>query len=326
VKAFLSHSSADAALALDLCARLEANGVPCFIAPRDLAPGRPYPEECVRGIEACDAFVLVATSAAVHSVQVLSEIEQAHKRRKMILTVMVGRPRIGAELDFYISRLHWIELSAGAASLDDVAARLRAALAGERAWADVSKPPSLMRRMTSRTGLAPAAITAAAVSAAVILSAGALAFRSVEGTLDRDYRRLGFVTAAQSAAAVSNGENEVRLQVWLLSPGIAFGDAVLSGSARDATGRVNTVRFTGAGARDQVGGMQDVLMAVPAAADRVSICLVVPSRSLGKKYRVMQDYALAPDAARGSDRSVSALGDPVVAIEDGRPCGPRAAQ
>ena len=57
---FLSHSSIDASLAAQLCDRLEAQGITCWIAPRDITPGRPFAEECVRGIEQCDSFILLA--------------------------------------------------------------------------------------------------------------------------------------------------------------------------------------------------------------------------------------------------------------------------
>ena len=101
---FLSHSSSDAELAQRLCSCLEARGIGCWIAPRDVTPSQPYAEEIVRGIESTNSLVLLASAAAISSVQVLSEVEQAHKRKKDIYTVLVGdKPRVGRELDFYIS-------------------------------------------------------------------------------------------------------------------------------------------------------------------------------------------------------------------------------
>ena len=58
---FLSHASDEAELAAALCELLESRGVSCWVAPRDVKPGRPYAEECVRGIEESAWIVWPAT-------------------------------------------------------------------------------------------------------------------------------------------------------------------------------------------------------------------------------------------------------------------------
>src|ERR1700733_5247210 len=85
--AFLSHSSEDAKLASELCASLEARGFPCWIAPRDIVHGQPYPVGILQGVADSRSLVLLASESALGSVQVLSEVEQAHKRGKPIYTV-----------------------------------------------------------------------------------------------------------------------------------------------------------------------------------------------------------------------------------------------
>lgn len=54
-------------------------------------------------------FYISPSASAVGSGQVLSEIEQAPKRRHPIYTILISKPTINRELDYYISRLHWIE-------------------------------------------------------------------------------------------------------------------------------------------------------------------------------------------------------------------------
>ena len=48
---FISYSSQDAEVAERVVASLEARGLRCWIAPRDVAPGVPYGEALVDAIE-----------------------------------------------------------------------------------------------------------------------------------------------------------------------------------------------------------------------------------------------------------------------------------
>ncbi len=61
---FISHSSRDAATAGQICDRLEKNGLNCFIAPRDIRPGKEYAEEIVNGIDNSAAMVLLMSRNA----------------------------------------------------------------------------------------------------------------------------------------------------------------------------------------------------------------------------------------------------------------------
>ncbi len=54
---FISHASADASKAGELCKALEDMGFGCWIAPRDIDPGKQYGEEIIHGIEIL-AFLL----------------------------------------------------------------------------------------------------------------------------------------------------------------------------------------------------------------------------------------------------------------------------
>ncbi|MCI9073497.1 MAG: toll/interleukin-1 receptor domain-containing protein [Lachnospiraceae bacterium] len=74
---FISHSSRDAAIAGQICDRLEKNGLNCFIAPRDIRPGKEYAEEIVNGIDNSAAMVLLMSRNANGSPHVLREVEYA---------------------------------------------------------------------------------------------------------------------------------------------------------------------------------------------------------------------------------------------------------
>src|SRR4051812_16875870 len=74
---FISYSSKDKTIADACCAVLEAKDLRCWIAPRDILAGREWSEAIVHGIEQSRLFVLVFSSNANHSGQVIREVERA---------------------------------------------------------------------------------------------------------------------------------------------------------------------------------------------------------------------------------------------------------
>jgi len=62
--AFISHAQADHAKAEEIVAALEGRGFKCWIAPRDVRPGRTYGDEIVRGIGKSRSFILVLSAAS----------------------------------------------------------------------------------------------------------------------------------------------------------------------------------------------------------------------------------------------------------------------
>jgi hypothetical protein len=53
---FISHSSKDKVMADAICAGLEARGVRCWIAPRDILPGIEWTKSIVDAIANCKVF------------------------------------------------------------------------------------------------------------------------------------------------------------------------------------------------------------------------------------------------------------------------------
>jgi hypothetical protein len=56
---FISYSSKDKPIADAICANTEANGVRCWIAPRDIAPGEDWPTAITKTIFQSLIMVLV---------------------------------------------------------------------------------------------------------------------------------------------------------------------------------------------------------------------------------------------------------------------------
>jgi len=71
---FISHSSNDIALANVVCSALEAEGINCWLAPRDISPGQDWPEAIVEAITESLALVLIFSFNAKDSEHVQNEL------------------------------------------------------------------------------------------------------------------------------------------------------------------------------------------------------------------------------------------------------------
>lgn len=76
-RVFISHSTVDADVAMEFCRLIEARGVRCAIAPRDIPPGHNWPSWITESITAAAGFVLVLSRHSNASVQVQREIALA---------------------------------------------------------------------------------------------------------------------------------------------------------------------------------------------------------------------------------------------------------
>ena len=106
---FISYASDDQPVAMDVCALLEAQGVRCWIAPRDVAPGAKWDEAIVDAISNAGAFLLVLTAAANESPYVGNEVNHAFASKKPIFTFRAEDVQPNKSLGFYLARHHWTD-------------------------------------------------------------------------------------------------------------------------------------------------------------------------------------------------------------------------
>lgn len=306
---FLSHSSKEAALAEALCKELEARGYPCWIAPRNVTPGAPYGEEIVAGIIKGDAFVLLASSDALASVQVLSEVEQAHKRGKSIYTILVPPAQVRGEMDFYLSRLHWLKSDKPEAHL--IADSLAAVFADKRNWEEIAASPSLSRTMLHRPAAFARMVAASVVALLVVGSAGLFALNR---SLDQDFRRLGYVDLSADKSADQKSIT-ARARTWLMSDGAHFSDTSLHASIKGDNTAQHEVDVSGWSVPEQSSGMQEVPITLPLDARDLTTCLTVKRGT--KIFRVTQEFRITP---RNGEIQASQIRQEQVFAEDGTPC------
>ncbi len=110
---FVSYASADAAATTSLVSSLEAVGLVCWLAPRDVTPGASYAAEIVRGIDGSRVTVLVLSANAVASPHVLREIERCTSKRHPIVSVRIDQASLTPDFEYFLNSSHWLDASGG---------------------------------------------------------------------------------------------------------------------------------------------------------------------------------------------------------------------
>ncbi|MDB6147284.1 MAG: hypothetical protein JWO45_948, partial [Spartobacteria bacterium] len=106
---FISHSSGDKPVAEEVRAFLEKNGVPCWIAPRDVMPGENYGAAILDAIDECRVFLLILSHHSNQSNQVAREVERAASSDSIIIPFRIEDVQPSRNLAFYVSSAHWLD-------------------------------------------------------------------------------------------------------------------------------------------------------------------------------------------------------------------------
>ena len=130
--AFVSYASPDREKAFEIADSLEARGLKCWIAPRNVRPGREYGDEIIRGIENSRCLILVLSEAANESIYVRREAERAVSKRKPIFPIRIEDVLPSPGLELFVSATHWIDAwSANRVAAFDQIADLLAGASGD---------------------------------------------------------------------------------------------------------------------------------------------------------------------------------------------------
>ncbi|HEY2706749.1 MAG TPA: tetratricopeptide repeat protein [Caulobacteraceae bacterium] len=106
---FISYSPQDKLTADAACAVLEAAGIRCWIAPRDVTPGSEWSESIIDAIAEVRAFVLVFSAHANESGQVKREVERAVHQGIPIVPFRIEDVPPTKSLEYFISTPHWLD-------------------------------------------------------------------------------------------------------------------------------------------------------------------------------------------------------------------------
>lgn len=105
---FISYSSANKGIADATCHILEECGIPCWIAPRNIIPGKTWAGNIVQAIRDCSLMVLIYSEDSNSSSQVANEVDKAFSHGKIIIPFMVDSTPMNDDFDYYLSRKHWL--------------------------------------------------------------------------------------------------------------------------------------------------------------------------------------------------------------------------
>ena len=106
---FVSHVSEDSAAATAMVAKLEARRIACWIAPRDVNPGRPFDTEIADAIETCRVMLLLFSERCNESEYIRREVTVAGEVGKVIIPYRIEDARPKGALRIRLSDLHWID-------------------------------------------------------------------------------------------------------------------------------------------------------------------------------------------------------------------------
>src|SRR5215211_7899812 len=86
---FISHAKEDATHAEGARKALESAGLKCWIAPRDITPGKNWSSEIIKGVKSSRMMLVVFSSDANNSDHIKREVGQADEGRLPVITFRV---------------------------------------------------------------------------------------------------------------------------------------------------------------------------------------------------------------------------------------------
>jgi hypothetical protein len=106
---FISHSNKDKTTAEAICHCLEANGIRCWIAPRDIQFGSDWTEGITQGISSCKVFVLVFSDSANTSDHVRREVAKAFSIGLAVIPFRTEDVAPNRSLSYFLETVHWLD-------------------------------------------------------------------------------------------------------------------------------------------------------------------------------------------------------------------------
>lgn len=107
-RVFISHASEDREIADAVCEAIEGRGLSCWIAPRDITPGKDYAQALYDAIGECSSLVLVFSEHSNRSPQVRREVERAARDGDLIIPFRIDETVPYGGLLFNVGNLDWL--------------------------------------------------------------------------------------------------------------------------------------------------------------------------------------------------------------------------
>jgi hypothetical protein len=104
---FISYASPDKGVADDLCQALEAAGLTCWIAPRNIEPSSNWSSSIMQGIAECHVVALILSAHSNESVHVEREVLYAVERGRIIIPVRIEAITPTGSLGYSLVGVQW---------------------------------------------------------------------------------------------------------------------------------------------------------------------------------------------------------------------------
>lgn len=114
---FISYSSKDVSIANQMVEYLEANGLQCWIAPRNITSGHDYTDMINDAINDCLALVLIMSVHSVKSQWVKKELSTAVSYNKTIIPFKITEVNLTGGLQFMLNNVQWIEATSNSTQM-----------------------------------------------------------------------------------------------------------------------------------------------------------------------------------------------------------------
>jgi tetratricopeptide (TPR) repeat protein len=106
---FISYAHQDRTVANAVCATLEAHGIRCWIAPRDILPGSDWGAAIIDAIQEAKALVLIFSSNSNDSDQIKREVERTVHQGTAVIPFRIEDVLPNKTLEYFISTQHWLD-------------------------------------------------------------------------------------------------------------------------------------------------------------------------------------------------------------------------
>ena len=106
---FISHAVEDKEVANAICSTLEARGIRCWIAPRDVQPGRDWGASLISAINKSRAMVLVFSAHANKSHNITRELNHAIDKGVPVIPFRIEDVMPSETMEYYLDVVHWLD-------------------------------------------------------------------------------------------------------------------------------------------------------------------------------------------------------------------------
>ncbi|HUH79049.1 MAG TPA: toll/interleukin-1 receptor domain-containing protein [Methanoregula sp.] len=106
---FISYAQQDKPVADAVCAKLESRNIRCWIAPRDIPPGKNFLEAIIEGIDEGKVVVVIFSSFANKSPHVMRELTNAVNKGRIIIPFRIEDVIPSKSMEYLIGVPHWLD-------------------------------------------------------------------------------------------------------------------------------------------------------------------------------------------------------------------------